>query len=712
MSDTIDWSSRDLATHRDNVRGVLASPEGDGLVGPAREGDTAALRNCYALLGAHGLLTPDWPTEYGGGGLSTAHAIVTYEELASAGIADIPYVVTVQIIGNFLLKAGSGDLKHDLLPAISRGETFASVLYSEPSCGSDLGALTTSAERCDGGYRLRGSKMWSLYTDTADIAIIAARTSSHESSRYLGISLFVIDLRSDGIRLTELPTVQDEQFFRTDLDDVFVPASRLVGQEGDGWPLLDGALAIERTGLDHASRARRWLDALVRPGIDPMDPRSDQLSRLTMRVLESTYLARQAAGRFLDGDVRAVDMALTKLVTSHTAQDVAAACSDWIGPGLGPCGARPEDVEVMNSATREGPGLTLSAGTSEVMLSMVAAELMSDPGKSLGVVEKSQHPPTFQAAHAVIAAAVSTHKPPPLDIALDVARFATVWKALTESELTFLEAPVDLGGFSLEIAYGLALCEALGHAGIDDCYGPAALLMDAVALYPWLGDPVADVLKGVPVTWALGEADEGGPGPGKTVLQVATVSGRSVAVRAPVRDSVDRGERSDEAGVRRPDRNAVSDGVQLMAGARLRQAAYVLGLSMACLEEASVYARDRRQFGKSLLEHQAVAFPLGSLIGEWAGFRELLRSRATTSAADADPVFAARALARACELGRLTARQSVQASGARGLTGASRCSSLHVRLRDEGARLGSPAELWRLANTLDHGQQLPGLGRT
>lgn len=103
----------------------------------------------------------------------------------------------------------------------------------------------------------------------------------------------------------------------------------------------------------------------------------------------------------------------------------------------------------------------------------------------------------------------------------------------------------------------------------------------------------------------------------------------------------------------------------------------------------------------TLLSHQAVAFPLASLIAELDVVRAVLREPAEQPSTEQDAALAARILARASELGRQAARHAIHFSGERGLTGASRCSGLYVRLRDETARWGSPGQLWRLATLID-----------
>lgn len=332
-------------------------------------------RPLYRLLGELGLLAVHWPAEYGGAGRPLTDAAIVAEELVRAGVPDTLHVNTIQIVGQFLLIAGTEEQKRRHLPALARGERFASVLYTEPDAGSDLGALRTVAAPDGAGYRISGTKVFSLKTRFVDLGLCAARTSP-EGGKYQGISLFLVGLDAPGVTVSVLPGVGDEHFHRVDLDSVPVAAADLVGPRDEGWPLLNEALAIERTGLDYHLKAERWLDAAVRTLIDrDGDGRHDayleQIGRWHGALTADHVLAWEVLTGLAADRVDPVAAAVAKYHSSELAQGIAG----W-GAGIpspGQRAGRSPAVLTLDSAYREAPGLTLSAGTSEVMLQIIAA---------------------------------------------------------------------------------------------------------------------------------------------------------------------------------------------------------------------------------------------------------------------------------------------------------------------------------------------------
>lgn len=336
-------------------------------------------RPLYRLLGELGLLAVHWPVEYGGAGRSLTDAAIVAEELVRAGIPDTFHVNTVQIVGQFLLMAGSVQQKRRYLPAIARGESFASVLYSEPDAGSDLGALRAVAEPDGDGYRITGTKVFSLKTRFVDLGLCAARTTPG-AGKYKGISLFLVDMSAPGVTVSMIPGVGDEHFHRVDLDAVAVPGADLLGTRDEGWPLLSEALAIERTGLDYHLKAERWLDsaleALAGGGPEAVSGnRLEQIGRWHGALTADHVLAWEALTGIAADRVDQVSTAVAKYHSSELAQSIAAWAADIPSPEQR--ANRTRAAVTLESAYREAPGLTLSAGTSEVMLQIIAASFDS-----------------------------------------------------------------------------------------------------------------------------------------------------------------------------------------------------------------------------------------------------------------------------------------------------------------------------------------------
>ncbi|MEE4545843.1 acyl-CoA dehydrogenase family protein [Streptomyces sp. V4-01] len=458
----------DAADLHASLAKLVDTPHWRELVIRARRMDPDAIAEAYRELGRRGLLTPDWPREAGGSGLPTRLAIELFEGFCSTGLPDLVYALTVQIVGNFVLKSGSDRLKRELLPRISRGEEFATVLYSEPRAGSDLAALRTKAERRGDRYVLNGVKVFSIYSDISGSALVSARTGQG-GNKYDGITLFVIDLAADGVSVELVETLQRERMCRVRLQDVEVESWRRVGDEGRGWALLDGALAIERTGIDHVVRAARWLGALR-----GTTGRVPGLERLEGQVECATTLARTATEVFLQADVKAIDTAVAKLYTSETCQQVGhEVLRRWSTLGTAP-GVDDLVGEELFSGLTESPGLTLSAGTSEMMLSTISADLKEEHSRRcLGILHHfgGDLVDTVLDVLGPVGAGVKVE---PL-FAHSPARRGALARTLADLGFDRIERPEDEGGLGLGLPVGCAISLSTGYLGYENAYRSCAL---------------------------------------------------------------------------------------------------------------------------------------------------------------------------------------------------------------------------------------------
>ncbi|MEU2629490.1 acyl-CoA dehydrogenase family protein, partial [Kitasatospora sp. NPDC007106] len=465
-----------LDAFRRDVRERLAGPAVRAALDAwrAAPGPDADERPLYRELGRQGLLAPDWPVEYGGRGLGRAEAAALYEELVRAGIPDTLHVNTVQIVGLFLLMAGTPEQKAAHLPAIAAGERFASVLYTEPETGSDLAALRTTAVRDTtsepaDGWRLDGTKVFSLKSDRTHLGLCAARTGPTDG-RYHGISLFLVDLAAEGVHRSVIPGLADEQFHRVELRGVRVGADALVGTEHQGWPLLTQALAVERTGLDYALKAERWYRAVLAQGLD----RPEEIARYGAAVdAAALFAARLTAGVPAPADggghTAEVDEPLSAAAKYHTSE-LAQEIAGWAAAhGLSTPGTDPG----LEAGYREAPGLTLSAGTSEVMLQVVAGAGALDPGDDLLQQQLRQ------AVRKLLDRAVTGRPRPGVrDAPAEDGTDCPSWPALTELGAPLFEVPAESGGLDLGLAAATVVAEELGRAALRGPYLDTAAALD------------------------------------------------------------------------------------------------------------------------------------------------------------------------------------------------------------------------------------------
>ena len=198
-------------------------------------------------MGAKGWTAPEWPVEYGGGGLSREQAKVLHSEMRRIDAQPPLASFGVWMLGPALLAFGTEAQKKHFLPEIVRGEIRWCQGYSEPGAGSDLAGLQTRAEDRGDHWIVNGQKVWTSYADKADWIFCLVRTDP-DASTHLGISFVLIDMATKGVSTRPITLISGKSpFCETFFDDVRVEKENLVGTLNRGWDVAKYLLAHERT---------------------------------------------------------------------------------------------------------------------------------------------------------------------------------------------------------------------------------------------------------------------------------------------------------------------------------------------------------------------------------------------------------------------------------------------------------------------------------
>ena len=245
---------RDREALRGEVRAWLGE-HADGVGAPADAADLTREqfeRNRALLrgLGERGWYAPTWPKQYGGGALSPAVAAVIREELD----AHVPHIENVHPPGDVggsaagaLRHLGTDEQKARFLPPILRGEVITWELHSEPEAGSDLPSLTSRAERRGNEYVINGTKTLVGGHFAAEQLFFLAVTDP-QAPRRENLSAFIIPSDAPGITTTDMEMIAGSLKRTMIFDDVRVPATHIIGKEGDGWTAFEtgllGALSV------------------------------------------------------------------------------------------------------------------------------------------------------------------------------------------------------------------------------------------------------------------------------------------------------------------------------------------------------------------------------------------------------------------------------------------------------------------------------------
>ncbi len=198
-------------------------------------------------MGARGWTAPEWPREYGGGGLSREEAKVLASELRRIKAQPALASFGVWMLGPALLAFGTEEQKKRFLPEIVRGEIRWCQGYSEPGAGSDLASIQTKAEDRGDHWIVNGQKIWTSYADKADWIFCLVRTDP-EAPKHLGISFVLFDMKTPGVTTRPITLISGKSpFCETFFDDVRVEKENLVGTLNRGWDVAKYLLAHERT---------------------------------------------------------------------------------------------------------------------------------------------------------------------------------------------------------------------------------------------------------------------------------------------------------------------------------------------------------------------------------------------------------------------------------------------------------------------------------
>jgi acyl-CoA dehydrogenase len=197
-------------------------------------------------MGEQGWTVPEWPREYGGGGLTREQGKALRQEMQALGCRVPLQSFGIWMLGPALLKYGSEAQKREHLPKIARGEIRWCQGYSEPNAGSDLASLQTRAEEQGDHFIVNGQKVWTSYADKADWIFCLVRTD-FSAKKHTGISFLLFDMASPGVSTRPITLISgNSPFCETFFDNVKVPKANLVGQPNGGWEIAKYLLTHER----------------------------------------------------------------------------------------------------------------------------------------------------------------------------------------------------------------------------------------------------------------------------------------------------------------------------------------------------------------------------------------------------------------------------------------------------------------------------------
>ncbi|OBB18803.1 acyl-CoA dehydrogenase [Mycolicibacterium setense] len=328
-----------------------------------------------------GYAVPTYPSQWFGREYPNALAAVVEQEFRAVkapGARQDKY----SIPANTALTFGTERLKNDLLRDFLTERARTCLLYSEPGAGSDLAAVRTTAVRDGDEWVVNGQKVWTSGATTAQYALLIARTD-WDVPKHKGLSFFMIPMRQPGIDVRPLVQITGESHF----NEVFITDARvsdayLLGGEGNGWRVLQTALAYERSIMGDAgrgSRNRTRADDLIglardHGRLDDPAVRRELANVLALRELNSLNNARAKAAA-TQGTSSSI-MSLGKLAMSNILHSEARLITEIIGAEALLAGPENPEADDINFLTLNAFFTSIGGGTDQIQRNIIGERVL------------------------------------------------------------------------------------------------------------------------------------------------------------------------------------------------------------------------------------------------------------------------------------------------------------------------------------------------
>jgi len=306
------------------------------------EQDHIVPRELWLKAGALGLLCCTIPEEYGGAGADYLFDVVVFEEMAKSGFTGPGFMIHCDLVATYIKSFGSEEQKRKWLPKMVSGEAIGALGMTEPHAGSDLKAIRTRAVRDGNDYVINGQKVFISNGQLCDVIVLATKTGGEGAK---GVTLFLVDTSLPGFhrgktldKLGMKGQDTSELFF----EDLRVPASAMLGEEGRGFALMMTKLAQER--LAQAIRSAAVAEEVIAYTVDYTSQRKAfgqtigdfqntqfKIAELQTEAVIGRVFTDRCIELFMNGQLDSVDAAMAKLWLSELHCKVVDQCLQLFG---------------------------------------------------------------------------------------------------------------------------------------------------------------------------------------------------------------------------------------------------------------------------------------------------------------------------------------------------------------------------------------------
>ncbi|MFZ8969034.1 MAG: acyl-CoA dehydrogenase family protein [Ilumatobacteraceae bacterium] len=374
-------STTDAEAFADQVRTFLAA---NTTAGKGRNIDAA--RDFQGRLADAGLAGIPYPSEYGGAGLTLEHEKV-FRQVAQefpmmTGELVISHGMCLPVLNEF----GTDEQKRKYMPDNIAARTIWCQMFSEPGAGSDVASLQMRAERDGDEWILNGQKVWTTLAHVSDYGIVIARTDP-DQPKHAGISMFIVDLRADGVEIRPIHQIDGGSHFNeVFFTDVRVPAADLLGEMNNGWRQATAMLMYERVAIGSIGAgkvAQPMYDMLVKwarqsGAIDDAVVRDELMQ---MYIMESTksMVAMRSRAEMKAGKAPGPGGSLGKLYSSIIARRFREIAQNIAGPASVAWEGTDSAEELLSSTMLNSLQAGIAGGTDEIQRNIIGDRVLGLP---------------------------------------------------------------------------------------------------------------------------------------------------------------------------------------------------------------------------------------------------------------------------------------------------------------------------------------------
>jgi len=329
-----------------------------------------------------------WPKEFGGRGATPMQNVIWNEEQAKFKTPRDIYGIGIGMCGPTILAHGTAEQKERWIPKLLSGEEIWCQLFSEPSAGSDLAGLRSTAVKDGNDWVINGQKIWTTGAHFCDWGILVVRTDPNVV-KHAGLSYFVVDMHSPGVEVRPITQINKGQGFNeVFFSDVRIPDDQRISEVGNGWAVAITTLMNERQSIGSGLGVGNLEDLIGfaqdieingAPAIEDQQVR-EQIADYIVKGRGLKYTSLRTLTALSQGRPPGPEASMGKLVGAVLQQEAASFAMEITGAGgaLLDAGATPDEA-AWQERYLALPGLRIAGGTDEVLRNIIAERVIGLP---------------------------------------------------------------------------------------------------------------------------------------------------------------------------------------------------------------------------------------------------------------------------------------------------------------------------------------------